>query len=177
MAKWADVLIENQTPQDAKKLGIDYETLHRINPALVVTSITYFGQTGPYRDYKGSNLVSMHMSAEAFLNPAYEVYDPDHNPPLKLPGHSGDFLCGLVASICTMSGVFAQKATGIGQHIDLSQQEALACMICHEVGDYYDSGLTYLRDQETPVGKFSQVSLQRRFHHDEHPLPILGKCD
>jgi crotonobetainyl-CoA:carnitine CoA-transferase CaiB-like acyl-CoA transferase len=90
----------------------------------------------------------MHMSAEAFLNPAYEVYDSDHNPPLKLPGHSGDFLCGLVASICTMSGIFAQKATGIGQHIDLSQQEALACMICHEVGDYYDSGITYLRDRK-----------------------------
>jgi crotonobetainyl-CoA:carnitine CoA-transferase CaiB-like acyl-CoA transferase len=148
LAKWADVLIENQPPQDAKKLGIDYETLHQINPALVVTSITYFGQTGPYRDYKGSNLISMHMSAEAFLNPAYEVYDPDHNPPLKLPGHSGDFLCGLIAGICTMSGVFAQKATGIGQHIDLSQQEALASMICHEVGDYYDSGLTYLRDRK-----------------------------
>jgi crotonobetainyl-CoA:carnitine CoA-transferase CaiB-like acyl-CoA transferase len=148
LSKWADVLIENQTPQDAKKLGIDYETLHQINPALVVTSITYFGQTGPYRDYKGSNLVSMHMSAEAFLNPAYEVYDSDHNPPLKLPGHSGDFLCGLIAAICTMSGVFAQKATGIGQHIDLSQQEALACMICHEVGDYYDSGITYLRDRK-----------------------------
>jgi len=38
--------------EGAKKLGIDYKTLHRINPALVVTSITYFGQTGPYSDYK-----------------------------------------------------------------------------------------------------------------------------
>ena len=86
--------MENHAPQDAKKLGIDYETLHQVNPALVVTSITYFGQTGPYRDYKGSDLHDIHMSAEAFLNPAYEVYDSDHNPQLKLPVHSGDFLCG-----------------------------------------------------------------------------------
>ena len=148
LAKWADVLVENNAPQDAKKLGIDYETLHQVNPALVVTSITYFGQTGPYRDYKGCDLISQHMSVEAFLNPAYEVYDPDHNPPLKLPGHSGDFLGGLFGAICTMSGVFAQQVSGVGQHIDLSQQEALASIICHEVGDYYDAGITYSRDRK-----------------------------
>ena len=81
----------------------------RLIRALVVTSITYFGHTGPYRDFKGCDLISNHISVEAFLNPAYEVYDPDLNPPLKLPGHSGDFLSGLMASICTMSAVFASR--------------------------------------------------------------------
>ena len=148
LAKWADVLIENNPFRDLKKLGLDYETLHEINPALVVTSITYFGHTGPYRDFKGCDLINNHVSVEAFLNPAYEVYDPDLNPPLKLPGHSGDFLSGLMASICAMSAVFAQKVSGVGQHIDLSQQEAVAAIICHEVGDYYDAGITYLRDRK-----------------------------
>ena len=148
LIKWADVFIENYPPEEAKKLGIDYATLHRINPALVVTSITYFGQTGPYRDYKGCDLISQHMSAEAFLNPAYEVYDPELNPPLKLPGHSGDFLAGLMGASCTMSGVLARQMNGIGQHVDLSQQEALASIACHEIGDYYDAGITYLRDRK-----------------------------
>ena len=148
LAKWADVIIENTPISDLKKLGLDYETLHEINPALVVTSITYFGHTGPYRDFKGCDLINNHVSVEAFLNPAYEVYDTNLNPPLKLPGHSGDFLSGLLASICTMSAVFAQKVSGAGQHIDLSQQEAVASIVCHEVGDYYDAGITYLRDRK-----------------------------
>ena len=148
LAKWADVLIENNPLSDLTKLGIDYDTLHQINPKLVVTSITYFGHTGPYRDYKGCDLINAHTSGEAFLNPAYEVFDPDHNPPLKLPGHSGDFQGGLIGAICTMSGVFAQKLNGAGQHIDLSQQEALAWMVCHEAGDYFDAGITYLRDRK-----------------------------
>ena len=148
LVMWADVLIENIPLSDLPKLGLDYETLHEINPRLVVTSITYFGLTGPYADFKGCDLITAHTSVEAFLNPAYEVYDPELNPPLKLPGHSSDFLSGLMASICTMSGVFAQKISGVGQHIDLSQQEAVAAIICHEVGDYFDAGMTYLRDRK-----------------------------
>ena len=148
LAKWADVLIENYTPKEAKKLGIDYKTLHKLNPALVVTSITYFGQTGRYKDYKGTDLIGVNMSGEAFANPAYEVYNTDHNPPLKLPGHAGDFLGGLNGAMCAMSAVFMQQATGVGQQVDLSIQEALAAMVCHEVGDYYDADVRYLRNRE-----------------------------
>jgi len=149
LIRWADVFVENQSPPDARKLGIDYKTLHDINPSLVVTSITYFGQTGPYSGFKGCDLISLHMSSEAFANPAYEVYDPEKNPPLKLPGHSGDFLGGVTGAICTMSAIFAQLAGGMGQHVDVSQQEALATMVCHEVGDYYDAGIQYLRDRKS----------------------------
>jgi len=56
-----------QPRQDLLKLGLDYETLHEINPRLVVTSITYFGHTGPYRDYKGCDLIANHTSVEAVL--------------------------------------------------------------------------------------------------------------
>lgn len=148
LAKWADVLIENMPLSQLKTLGLDYETLHEVNPKLVVTSITYFGHTGPYANYKGCDLINVHTSGEAWLNPAYEVYNTDHNPPLKLPGHSGDFQGGLIGAICTMSGVFSAKLNGTGEHIDLSQQEALSWLLCHEVGDYFDSGITYLRDRK-----------------------------
>jgi len=148
LVKWADVLVENCLPQDTEKMGIDYKTLHQINPALVVTSITYFGQTGPYRGYKACDLISLHTSAEAYVNPLYEVYDPEHDPPLKLPGHSGDFLGGLTGAICTMSAIFAQQTSGVGQHVDLSQQEALAWIISREAGDYFDSDIHFQRDRK-----------------------------
>src|SRR3989304_3206254 len=55
----ADILVENNPPARMKELGLDYEALREINPRLIVTSITPFGQTGPYRDYKSTNLISM----------------------------------------------------------------------------------------------------------------------
>jgi len=57
LAKTADVLIENSPPGYMTNLGLGYPVLKEINPRLVMASITEFGQSGPYRDYKGSNLV------------------------------------------------------------------------------------------------------------------------
>ena len=70
LVKQVDVLVENNPPKEMEWLGLDYESLHQINPRLVVTSITPFGQTGPYHDYKGCDLISFHMSGEAYVNPA-----------------------------------------------------------------------------------------------------------
>ncbi len=141
LAGQADVLVENTPPHALAWLGLDYESLHRINPRLVVTSITPFGQTGPYHDYKGCDLTAIHMSGEAYINPAGGVENLEQEPPLKVPGHTGDFMCGLSASISTMSAVISQQTTGQGQHVDISQQEVLVHMVCHEVGSLTYDGI------------------------------------
>jgi crotonobetainyl-CoA:carnitine CoA-transferase CaiB-like acyl-CoA transferase len=51
--KTADILVEDRPPAQMETLGLDFKTLHKVNPALIVVSITAFGQSGPYRDYKG----------------------------------------------------------------------------------------------------------------------------
>jgi CoA:oxalate CoA-transferase len=145
LVKWADIIVENNLPQEMKKLNLDYENLHQINPRLVVTSITPFGQTGPYRDYKGSDLITFNMGGDAYLNPSGGVEDAEQQPPLKVPAHTGDFLAGLGAGISSMSAVIAQHMTGLGQHVDLSQQEAMVHMVCHQIGDYTSEGTTYKR--------------------------------
>ena len=53
LCKQADVLIASQTPEEARRLGIDHETLRALNPRLVVTSVTVFGHSGPYKNYRG----------------------------------------------------------------------------------------------------------------------------
>src|SRR4030042_2534828 len=73
----ADILVETFEPGYLEKLGLDYTTLSNINPQLVMTSITPFGQTGPYKDYKGSDLVMMAMSGFMSL-----LGDPD-KPPVR----------------------------------------------------------------------------------------------
>lgn len=91
-----------------------------------MTSITPFGQTGPMKDYKGSDLIAVNAGSEAFGNPDEGVKDPENDPPLKGAYHAADVVCGLTAATCTMSAVIAQRLQGVGRHIDLSQQEAIA---------------------------------------------------
>lgn len=151
LAKWADVLIEDCPPKEAEQLDIDYEKLHPINPRLVVTSITPFGQTGPYRDYKTCDLVSLHASGEAYINPPEGVDDINQQAPLKVPAHGGDFMTGLTAALCTMSAVITQQKTGVGQHVDLSRQEALASITRHDIGlfTYEDVNFSRVKSSET----------------------------
>ena len=145
LIKWADVLIEDNTPLEKERLKLDYDNLHQINPRLVVTSITPFGQTGPYRNYKGSDLITFNMGGDAYLNPSGGVEDAEGQPPLKVPAHTGDFLAGLGAAVSSMSAVIAQRKTGQGQQVDLSSQEAMVHMVCHQIGDYTSIGASYKR--------------------------------
>ena len=63
LVKWADVVVENNPPQQMRRWGLDYATLRRSNPDLVMISITPFGQTGPYAEWKAYDLNAYHLSA------------------------------------------------------------------------------------------------------------------
>jgi CoA:oxalate CoA-transferase len=145
LAERADVLIESRPPAEMAKLGLDYANLARLNPSLVMTSITPFGQTGPYRDYRGCDLISAHTSGEAFGNPAEGVPDPERYAPLKGPMHAADFMTGLTAAVSTMPEVLASRVSGAGRHIDISAQEALASVLRQELAFYLCEGMSPTR--------------------------------
>jgi len=144
----ADILIENHPPSDVARLGFSYDTLKKVNPTLVMTSITAFGQTGPYRDYSSCNLVSFHASGMAYINPSDGVDDIEQEPPLMGPANQGDLVAGLTGALTTMSAIFARRMTGLGQHVDLSQQEALVSMTRHQLGNYTVEQFPWLRAKE-----------------------------
>ncbi len=141
LIKQVDILVETNSRKEMEKLGLDYENLHKLNPRLVVTSITPFGHTGPYRDYQGCDLVNFNMSGGAYLNPADGVDNIEQNPPLKAPLYFADLTTGLTAAISTMSAVISRRTSGLGQHIDLSQQEALASITRTELMGYINKGI------------------------------------
>ena len=120
----ADILVESNSPKSMQELGLDYESLSSENKGLIVTSITPFGQNGPYRDYKANDLVSFHIGGIGYPTPG-DVDDPDTNPPLKAPGHQADIMAGATGASGSMSALFAREMTGTGQHVDVSEQEAL----------------------------------------------------
>lgn len=119
LAAWADVIVENFRPDVADRLGIGYERLSSINPALVYTSISNFGQTGPYRHYKASEIVFYGMGGEMHSTGLAD------REPLKLGGNVGLYQAGAVAAVATMGATLAgsfivDDDEPIGQHIDLA---------------------------------------------------------
>jgi len=141
LLKETDVLVESNPPKVMDDLGLDYNSLASVNPALIVTSITRFGQTGPYRDYKATDMVSFHFGGIGYPTPG-DVEDPDSNPPLKAPGHQADFMGGITGAAGTMSAVLAREVTGRGQQVDVSILEALLRAMGNATVSYFSRGET-----------------------------------
>lgn len=130
-----DVFIHNVPPKRMEQLGLMYEALQPLNPRLVMTSITPYGLTGPHRDYTANDLVAFHSSGLGYGTPTF-VEDPDTQPPLKAGGYQADLGTAIAAASATMGAVLARSLTGEGQHVDLSQQEALAYLVRPTIGAY-----------------------------------------
>lgn len=119
LVKDADILVENFSPGVMPSLGIEYGTLEKINPRLVMTSISNFGQTGPYRNFKATEIVLDGMGGWSAI-----VGQPDREP-LKPGGNQAQFVSGLFGSIATVSAFYGQLNSGVGQHIDISIMDAV----------------------------------------------------
>ena len=138
LVEWADILVEDNPPKVIKELGFDYETLKTINPKLIMISITPFGQTGPYRDYKAYGLNVSHGSGSGYLTPMPE--SEAELGPIKGGGFFEDYCDGLSASAATLTALYWREMTGQGQHVDVSKQEASLSLDRAEVSLYAAEG-------------------------------------
>jgi CoA:oxalate CoA-transferase len=133
-----DIFVEDNPPAAMEEQGLTYENVEAINPRLVMTSITPFGQTGPYRDYKAYELNSHHAGGEGFLLPLHS-HEPDREP-VKAADIVGDCICGLTACLATLTATYAIAVTGTGQHIDVSKQEVLMSLVQNHICTYANLG-------------------------------------
>lgn len=118
-------LVESFPPGYMAGLGLGYAALAEADPGLIYTSITPFGQSGPYRDYKGSDLVA--QAAGALMHP---IGLPNREP-LKVGGNAALFTTGACAFSATMVALYARDCQGIGQHVDISAMEAITVAQIH----------------------------------------------
>ena len=119
----AEMLVESNPRLRMCELGLDYESLKKINPSLTVVSITPWGHTGPYRDYKGYDI---NVSAASTL--AYSEGSPDREP-LRLPANQGGYYSGLTAAA---AAVLALYLTAIGypaQHVDVPETRSFVTQL------------------------------------------------
>lgn len=123
LAASADVVVENFRPGTLDALGIGWSTLHARNPALALISITNYGQTGPYRDYAGTNLTLFAAGGQMSV-----TGDADREP-LVNGGTQALFQAGLHGFSATLAAVFGARAHGRGAHVDISIQEVQAASL------------------------------------------------
>jgi crotonobetainyl-CoA:carnitine CoA-transferase CaiB-like acyl-CoA transferase len=119
----ADVLLEDRPPGALARLGLGYEDLKLLKPSLIMVSITPFGQTGPWRDFKSSDLVGL-----ALGGPLWSCGYDDHTlPPIRPYDGAAFHIVSHYAFIGAVSALVMRQATGEGQYIDVSMHEA-----CHD---------------------------------------------
>lgn len=137
LVKWADVLIEDNSPQILEGLRLTYQDLRKVNPRLIMTSITPFGQTGPYCNYKAYPINSYHGGGLGYLSPQVAGIQS----PLKPGGFFSEYACGLVGAVGTLAALYTQRLTGLGQQVDISKQEAILSLCRVRTARYPNEGV------------------------------------
>jgi len=136
LALASDVVLETLPPGTLARLGLGWEALSAERPDLVLTSISGFGQTGPYRDYRSSDLVAM-----AAGGAMYVIGSPE-DPPVRLAGAQANVLSSACAAAASMIALRHAARSGRGQHVDISMQETvLAASVICGVGKWREDGI------------------------------------
>ncbi len=135
----ADVVVENFRPRVLPSLGLHFDVLAAINPRLVLTSISNFGQSGPYRDYRATEIV-----ADAMGGWMYGLGTPDREP-IKPPGVQAQLVAGIFGLLGTLTATYARALTDRGQHVDVSIQEAVLWIQMNITTTYDYSGHIWKR--------------------------------
>lgn len=114
-----DIVVETFTPGYLEEKGLGYAALSQINPGLILTSITPFGQTGPYRHYKGPDIVGQAMGGLLY------VCGWEDLPPVQMGACQAYYLASVQAAVGTLIALHHRDLTGRGQHVDVSMQQAV----------------------------------------------------
>jgi crotonobetainyl-CoA:carnitine CoA-transferase CaiB-like acyl-CoA transferase len=135
LIKKSDVLIENFRPGTLDKMGLNRETLDELNPNLIVTSISGFGQTGPYRGRTAFDCIAQCMSGLVSLT-------GEENGPSYLTGTwVVDFVTAIYAALGTVAALYHRRDSNVGQQIDVSLLDCITSILATTIPQYTTSGV------------------------------------
>lgn len=127
LVQTADFVIESFAPGYLDELGLSYLKLSQTNPRIIMTSITPFGQTGPYKNYKASDIEVMAMGGLMYI-----TGNPDQ-PPLRISLPQAFLLASAHGAAASMVAHFYRETSGEGQHVDVSSQECVLWEIANAI--------------------------------------------
>ena len=164
------VVVENFRPGVLAKLGLGYETLATVNPAVVLTSISNFGQTGPYRDLQATEIVLFGMGG------LMSVMGFEDSPPLKFGGYQSLYMGGMSALTATLTALRQAEATGSGHHVDVSLFESMVSSSFQSMVEYEYTGRVQHRSRAMFVFpcRDGYVGLNCQDHQWRRLVKVLG---
>jgi CoA:oxalate CoA-transferase len=139
MAKTADVLVENFRPGTMESMGCGWEDLREINPRLIMTRLSGFGQNGPYSQRPGFDGIAQAMSGLMEL-----TGNPDGTPMLAGTFYI-DYMSGMYATTATLAALQAREKTGKGQMIDVALLDSAVSMLTTAISTQVNQGVTLTR--------------------------------
>ncbi|RYO79578.1 hypothetical protein DL766_008495 [Monosporascus sp. MC13-8B] len=134
LAAKCDIFVENYLPGTLKKYGLDFETIHKINPGLIYASITGYGQIGPYSQRAGYDVM---VEAEFGL---MHITGHRDGPPAKVGVAVTDLTTGLYTSNSIMAALLSRARTGRGQHIDVALSDCQTATLANIASSCLISG-------------------------------------
>ena len=130
----SDILVESFRPGSLKKLGLDYPAIRRLNKAIVYCSISSFGQTGPYRNRPGYDLVAFAMSG------IMGTTGEEGRPPIRVSVPVADIAAGHYASTAILAALSRRLVTGRGDWIDISLLDSIFSWLTYNTSYYLATG-------------------------------------
>lgn len=156
LVQTADVVVESFPPGYMDKLGLGYTALSTINPRIIMTSITPFGQQGPYKDFIASDMVVMAMGGWAYL-----CGEPGR-PPVTI-GFPQSYLCAAGdAAVGTATALYFRELSGQGQHVDVSAQQSVVMDTREATAYWFLSQIMLGRSSPYRVG-FARAGVKQRW--------------
>jgi CoA:oxalate CoA-transferase len=131
--KTTDVLVESYAPGGLQRLGLSKKILRKINSRMIVTSISAFGQTGPYRSYRANNLTVSALGGTVY--PMRPGTKPKTKPTV-LGGYQAEFSAGLLSYIATVAALIGRANSNRGASIDMSMMECVASTLMGHIAEY-----------------------------------------
>jgi crotonobetainyl-CoA:carnitine CoA-transferase CaiB-like acyl-CoA transferase len=148
----ADVVVESFRPGVMERLGLNYEELKKINPKLIMCSASAFGQTGPYRQLPGYDMIAQAVSGVMAIT-GY----PD-GPPTKIGPSLADYCCAFNAFGAIASSLFYREKTGIGQYIDVSLADSILAINDHVEIGFQDPNVSRNGNHHVMIGPYGVFS-------------------
>ena len=147
LVKTADVVVENYRPGVVQRLGIDYESVSKVNPKIVYASISGFGQSGPWASRPGFDLMAQAMSG------VMSVTGYKGEKPVKAGVPVADIGCALFATYGLLAAYIGAQKTGQGQHIDASLFDSVMAFSVWDMSEYWGTGVP-----PAPLGTSNKMS-------------------
>ena len=141
LTRGADVVLDNFRPGVMERLSIDYPQLQKINPSIIICSISAFGSDGPYHKLPAYDLIIQAMSG------AMSVTGEAGRPPVRMGLPMGDLGGGLFGALGVMATLFERERSGRGQQVDVSLLDGLVGMLTYLASSFFATG-----QQPEPVG-------------------------